>query len=266
MLQKLNQLETEINKPVNEKQRLSKYTHRSSKEGVDENFSSNVNRLENMAQLMNDKGEGDPEIKKLDTVLEKILDIQHPERIKEKIKDKAGQNKKEVLPVKRDENLPTVSLFGNDDSMNQNLNENRAAGFYGLNDNSDFASTSQNAVDAVIHETQTLVSGSVVKLRLLSSISINGNLISKDNFVFGIAKLNGERLQIEISSITSDNSIYPVSLEVYDLDGLPGIYIPGAITRDVAKQSANNSLQSMGFSTLDPSLTVQATTAGINAD
>ena len=48
------------------------------------------------------------------------------------------------------------------------------------------------------------------------------------------------------------------------MDGLAGIYIPGAISRDVAKQSADNSLQLMELTTLDPSLKAQAAAAGIN--
>jgi hypothetical protein len=49
------------------------------------------------------------------------------------------------------------------------------------------------------------------------------------------------------------------------MDGLAGIYIPGAITRDVAKQSADNGLQSIDMTSVDPSLKAQAATAGINA-
>jgi hypothetical protein len=54
-----------------------------------------------------------------------------------------------------------------------------------------------------------------------------------------------------------------VKLQIFDLDGLAGIYVPGAVTRDVAKQSADNSLQNMQLTTLDPSLAAQATAAGI---
>jgi len=99
----------------------------------------------------------------------------------------------------------------------------------------------------------------------LNDITVNGYFIPKDNSVFGIAKLSGERLTIEISSITFNNSVFAAHLEVYDLDGLAGIYVPGAISRDVAKQSANSSVQSMDYTSLDPSLGAQAATAGINA-
>jgi conjugative transposon TraM protein len=166
-----------------------------------------------------------------------------------------------VFPVSSQEKVSAVSLLGDE----ARVKENAIVRFYGLNDENNLNPQAQNSIQAVVHESQTIISGSVIKLRLLNDITVNGNLIPKDDFVFGIAKLNGERLTIEINSISYNNSIYPVNLEVYDLDGLPGIYVPGAITRDVTKQSANSSIQSMGISSLDPSLGVQAATAGINA-
>lgn len=104
-----------------------------------------------------------------------------------------------------------------------------------------------------------------MKLRLLNEVFINGNLIPKDNFVFGAASLNGERLIIKINSIRYNSSLYPVDLSVCDMDGLDGIYIPGAITRDVAKESADRAVQRIGLTTLDPSLKIQAASAGIEA-
>jgi len=56
-----------------------------------------------------------------------------------------------------------------------------------------------------------------------------------------------------------------VELSVYDMDGMNGIHIPGAITRDVAKQSTDRTIQGIGLTTLDPSLGAQAASAGIEA-
>jgi len=260
LMKKLNLLENEINKPI-EKKQAEKTFEKTDLRRSDANFSSDVDRLENMMQGLNDKGEGDPEIRKLDSVLDKIIDIQHPELIKEKMEKRGNQSKKSVFPVCPQESATTVSLLGDE----SNTKENALVGFYGLNDENNFNSPAQNSIQAVVQESQTVVSGSVAKLRLLSDININGNIIPKNNFVFGISQLNGERLAIEINSISFNNLIFPVHLEVYDLDGLAGIYVPGAITRDVVKQSANSSMQSMGISTFDPSLGAQAATAGINA-
>jgi conjugative transposon TraM protein len=135
--------------------------------------------------------------------------------------------------------------------------------FYGIDEDSNLPEE-ENAVEAVVHANQTLVNGAVIKLRLSTDIYISGTLIPKGNFVYGITSLNDERLEIEINSIRIGNSLFPVKLEVYDMDGLPGIHIPGAITRDVAKQSADNSLQLMELTSVDPSLKAQAAAAGIS--
>jgi len=62
-----------------------------------------------------------------------------------------------------------------------------------------------------------------------------------------------------------DNSLFPVALSAYDLDGMEGLYIPGAIARDAAKQSSNQAIQSMQFMTMDQSLSAQAAAAGVEA-
>ena len=217
-----------------------------------------VDRLEEMMQMMSGNNTGsDPEMDQLNGVMEKILDIQHPERIREKLKEMSVENKDQVYTVSSSARLLKVSLLDTTP-----IKQSVSNGFYGL-EAAELSDTVPHAIEAVVHENQVLVNGAVVKMRLLNEIYINGHLIPKDNFVFGIASLNNERLEIEINSIRDEHSLFPVKLEVYDMDGLSGIYIPGAITRDVAKQSANNSLQSIGMTSLDPSLEVQAASVGI---
>lgn len=220
-------------------------------------FPNEVNRLQNMMQTMNSTDTTDPQMNQMSSMLDKILDIQHPERVKERIKERSLQNRDEVFSVCKMPSTITTSLLDT-----EKKNQNSEVGFYGIdkNENKD-----QNAVEAVVDESQVLVDGAVIKLRLANDIYVSGNLITRESFAYGICSLNGERLNVAINSIRSGASIFPVKLEVYDMDGLPGIYIPGAITRDVAKQSADNSLQLMELSTIDPSLKAQATATGINA-
>ena len=216
-------------------------------------------RLDHLMRNMNKKDsvEADPEMNQLNSMMDKILDIQHPERVKEKLQEKNIENKENIFPVNKEPIVSSVSL------LDTSVKQQDSNGFFGLEDENNFKE--QNAIEAVVHENQTLVNGAVIKLRLLNDISINGNIIPKDNFVFGIVSLSGERLQVEVSSIRVGHSLFPVKLIVYDMDGLPGIYIPGAITRDVAKQSLDNATQMMEISSLDPSVKGQATTAGIDA-
>lgn len=208
-------------------------------------LASEVDRLESMLNQVNTGNGEDPEIRQLSSVMDKILDIQHPGRVKERLE----QNKLQKSP-----NILTVTATAGNDTLDK--------GFFGMENEK--IEKSSNAIEAMVNENQVLVNGAVIKLRLLQDMFINSSRIPSGNFVFGVASLNGERLEIEINSIRTGSSLYPVKMEVYDMDGLPGIHIPGAITRDVAKQSADNSLQMMELTTFDPSLKAQAAAAGIN--
>ncbi|NGM89715.1 conjugative transposon protein TraM, partial [Parapusillimonas sp. SGNA-6] len=220
---------------------------------------ADIDRLEQMMQMMGQPGGEDPEMQQINGMLEKILDVQHPERVQEKLRQVSESRKGQVFAVSAKSHETPVSLL--DNAQEQPAASN---GFFSLDEMTAVADT-QNAVQAVIHETQTIVDGSTVKLRLVNDIYINGVHIPKDNFLFGTASLNGERLNIRIGSIRYGNSLFPVELAVYDMDGLDGIYIPGAITRDVAKQSADRSMQAIGMTSLDPSWQAQAAGAGIEA-
>ncbi len=256
--QKINEINKQINQPDNGTQTNSNPNQPATNSDSNEQFSNEVDRLQDMMQQMNGSPEADPEMQQLNGTLERILDIQHPDRVKEKLKEKSLKNKEQVFIVTRQFVKNNISLL--DTGKSKRNAENK---FFGVEEDAD--SEEQNTVEAVVHQTQTLVNGAVVKMRLLNDIYLNGSLVKKGNFVFGIAELNDERLEININSIRNNNSLFPVKLEVFDMDGLAGIYIPGAISRDVAKQSADNGLQLMELTSMDPSFKAQAAATGINA-
>ncbi|MBS1666418.1 MAG: conjugative transposon protein TraM [Bacteroidetes bacterium] len=258
--QKIYQKIAELNKQINLPETTETNVGNSNQSiSNNEGFSNDIDRLHNMMQVMNDKEATDPEMQQLNGTLDKILDIQHPERVKDKIREKSLQQKQVVFAVSKSPVTDNISLL--DTSKHKTLMN---AGFYGIEESKE-QSEEDNSIDAVVHADQTLVNGAVIKLRLTTGIYINGSLIPKGNFVYGIAALNDERLEVEINSIRNGSSLFPVKLEVYDMDGLPGIHIPGAITRDVAKQSADNGLQLMELTSVDPSLKAQAAAAGISS-
>jgi conjugative transposon TraM protein len=255
LMQKLALLQKEISKQPDTE---GTYNKGVSLPNQDNEFSTEVDRLENMMLTMDKTNSGDPEMQQLNGTLEKILDIQHPQRVKDKLKEKSLQQKQVVFAVTTSPKLANVSLI---DTMKKKSNDSNK--FYGVTKESEEA-TEGFAIEAVVHSNQSLVNGAVIQLRLSTDVFINGVLIPKGTPVNGIASLNNERLEAEINSVRYKNQLFPVKLELYDLDGLPGIYIPGSISRDVAKNSADNSLQLMELTTLDPSLKAQAAAAGIN--
>lgn len=277
--QKLAQLTRQLeqpDKPVAKANTISS-TETLPKAGVNE-MTEDVDRLEKMMEMMATGEASDPEMQQIEGVLDRILDIQHPQRVKEKIKAQSLENKQQVFPVEaalEGDNISLVerqtkgvvrntsdSLEFSSPASNGQFEKNS---FFGLEDETGITTENPNAIGAVIHNTQTIVAGATIKLRLLADVFINGQLIGKDHFVYGVCAINGERLTIDINSIRNENSLLPVSLKVFDLDGMEGVYIPGAITRDAAKQATSQSIQDMQLYSMDNSLGVQAATAGVEA-
>jgi len=211
-----------------------------------ESMNADVSRLEDLMQSLESDGADDKEMAQLNTVLEKILEIQNPGRSKEKQKEKSASSRGGVNAVYVENGKSTIF------SLASKLNGK-------------YAKIPSNTIQATIHQNQDIVSGSVVKLRLLDSINVNGIQIPKNEFIYGIAAINDERLKIEIASLRFRNSILQVSLSAFDLDGLEGLYIPGAIARDASKKGVDDAIQSLQIMTMDPSVSAQVAGAGIQA-
>jgi conjugative transposon TraM protein len=259
MYKKLDQLQKAIAEPpksISSDQDMREFEYRNS------SASEEMKSLEQMMSTMNSPVEPDPELKQLGGMLENILDIQHPERVQERLRQISKNQEGKVFAVKKKlEEEQTTSLQGLAVDGPTKIKSNS---FFSL-DETEKVDEVQNAIEAVIHETQPIVNGSVIKLRLTNDVFINGSLIPRNSFVFGTAYLKAERLEVKISTIKFKNSIFPVELTVYDMDGISGIYIPGAINRDVAKASADRSMQSIGIEGLNDSWGAQAATMGVEA-
>ena len=163
-----------------------------------------------------------------------------------------------ALPKKK---KPTTRLRAiDDDAVVSRLGSNgpgrkRTASFQGF-DAETGTGGDGNTLPAVIHESQEVVSGSLVKMRLTESAVINGHSLPANTFIYGKCSLAGERLSIAIETLKSGNSVFPAALEVYDVDGLEGLHIPGAITRDAAKQAGAEGLGAADMMTMsaDPAM------------
>ncbi|MEJ5144650.1 conjugative transposon protein TraM [Sphingobacterium sp. MYb388] len=234
---------------------------------ADPEMRGDIDRLEQMMQSMQSgQGQADPEMAHINSVLENVLDIQHPERVQERLKQQSKDNTGQVFAVAATLAQTPISLLDNrsvkeysEEYQDEKKVDNRFFGLDGITDIDD----ELTSIAAVVHETQTLVSGATVKLRLTQDVFISGRLIPKDHFIYGTVALQGERLQVQVESIRYEQSLFPVKLFVHDMDGLPGIHIPGAITRDVAKQSGDQAIQGISLGTMNPSIGAQAASAGI---
>jgi hypothetical protein len=162
----------------------------------------------------------DPELRQMNNLLERILDIQHPDRLLQKADSNAtsGEN------------------------------------------------TRFKAIPAVIDGKQKITEGTVVRLKLLDTVTINGQLVPKGQLLYGTGRLYNQRLALTIKLIRMGNMILPADLTVFDMtDGLEGISVPEAVTGDAVRSGAVNGVQSMELMSLDPSFSAQLAGAGVNA-
>ena len=107
---------------------------------------------------------------------------------------------------------------------------------------------SKNTIAACVHADQTITDGQAVRLRLLEPMRLAGRIIPRNTVVVGGARVQGERLGIELTSIEYGGTIIPVELAVFDSDGQEGIFIPGSMEIDAVKEIAANMGSSLGSS------------------
>ena len=96
--------------------------------------------------------------------------------------------------------------------------------------------TSNSMIRAEIYESTKVLNGNRIKIRLLEDALLDGKKVLENSFLYGICKINNERLYIRVSNFPVADYFLPVNLEIYDLDGLPGLYIPDNVARRVSKE------------------------------
>ncbi|MEO8172957.1 MAG: conjugative transposon protein TraM [Sediminibacterium sp.] len=194
----------------------------------------------------------DPDLETINQTIEKLPLLQNPVKPQEKI---VPEMRKEVLPV-------TISADEDETYFGKKTIAAERKQF--LNDK---ATNQKKSVSftAIVPTAQVLQTGSTIRLQLSQSLTIGSSAIPGGTMVHGVSTIENERLFVQISSIQFANTIYPVALSVFDLDGVEGIHVPGSLSRDVVKSTAEQSLQSVNVLSVDPSIKTQAITAGIGA-
>lgn len=98
----------------------------------------------------------------------------------------------------------------------------------------------KNTIAACIHQDQTVMDGQQVKLRLLEPLQAGNLIIPRNTVVSGTGKVQGERLDITVSSVQYQGNILPVELAVYDNEGMKGLCIETSLEREAAKEAMAN--------------------------
>jgi len=189
--------------------------------------SADLERLEQLLKQKQDSKAPDPEMAQLNTMLDKIMQIQNPGSVKEK-GGGAGSS-------------------------------GGAGGTVGVRD------STFKAIPAIIDGNQKVKPGGVVRLKLADSVRIGTYTFPKGQPLSGSCTVTNQRLLLEIRNIRIGTSIMPVNLTVFSLDGMAGINAPEAELGEAAGNGVSNGLSGMEFMSMDQSLGTQAASAGISA-
>ena len=146
------------------------------------------------------------------------------------------KGKRNVQPVQNVTHnvVSTLSAATNERGFNTSVGMKRSVG--------------KNTIAAVIAGNQSVTNGQSVKLRTTEPMWIGNRLIPRNTTIVGASRLQDERLEIEITSVETNGSIYEVELKVYDSDGQEGINIPNSMESDALHEIGANMGSTMGSS------------------
>ena len=105
------------------------------------------------------------------------------------------------------------------------------------------ADAEPNLIKAIIDEDVKAVDGSRVRLRLLDDIEINEVMVPKGTYIYALMSgFGSQRVKGTIKSIMIGDELIKVNLQLYDTDGLEGLYVPNSSFRETSKDVASGTM------------------------
>lgn len=114
--------------------------------------------------------------------------------------------------------------------------------------NTIMASEDERPIAAIIDQDITGFSGSRLRIRLTDDIMVGKSLIKKGTYLFAtISGFSSQRVSLVVSSVFYGGEILPVNLQIYDNDGLAGIYVPASAFREFSRDLGGTTSQGISI-------------------
>lgn len=112
------------------------------------------------------------------------------------------------------------------------------------NFNSIYKVKESSFIKAVIDENIKGYLGSRIRIRLLEDIYVGNLKIEKGNYLYAlISGFSLQRVNLNIVSVMYQNEILPINLNIYDVDGMEGLYVPASAFREMTRTMGQNVVQ-----------------------
>lgn len=110
--------------------------------------------------------------------------------------------------------------------------------------NTTYKSEKSEFIKAVIDEDVKGYLGSRIRIRLLEDIYVGNAFLPKGSFLYStIHGFGAQRVNLKIVSALINDEILPINLEIYDIDGMQGLYVPRSLFREISEELATQQMQ-----------------------
>lgn len=160
----------------------------------------------------------------------------------------AGNDKPAVTPVVQVQEK-VVSLLAppmSDADFVKAYSQPRNIGFHTVQSSEE--NILKNTIRVRVYQTVTLTDEKELQLRIVEPMMAGKQYIPAGTIVIGTAKIGGERMEIKVNSVSYGGAVIPVNLEIYDLQGMKGVSVPGSEELNAVKEIAANMGSSLGTS------------------
>ena len=83
--------------------------------------------------------------------------------------------------------------------------------------------------------------GERIRIRLLEDIQIGARKLPKGTYLYAwISGYEAQRVKLTVSSVMVEDEILPIALNIYDQDGMEGLYVPASSFREFSKDLGGN--------------------------
>ncbi len=201
---------------------------------VDSANKENSSESEEEALVRKKQEAQDRALQALDQVMQRYAPQQATVQEQPLVDEERERDYVEVSPVVSGKNNVTSSLTG----------RGRRAGFYGSNEVGD----QKNTIKASVYGKHVIQSGQYVRFRLSEPMQVGRSILPAGSILIGRAVIGEDRLIVTVNSIEYNDVIYSVDLDVYDTDGMLGLYLPGSMEMDAAREIGTDVANAMSTS------------------
>lgn len=115
--------------------------------------------------------------------------------------------------------------------------------------NSIYKQKESSFIKAVIDENTKGFLGSRIRIRLLEDVYVGNTKITKGTPLYAlISGFSLQRVNLHIVSVMHQNEILPINLNIYDIDGMEGLYVPSSAFREMTLTMGQNIVQGQNLS------------------